>query len=143
MSGWEELRAEIEARHVEGPWPRYRGKPRLGSQCLHCNQKWPCDAARLAAIVRATLSGSTAPLDEAWREAEAALPEGDYRTLVLSGYLCKPEGCGLDYNACVEGPIGEILEESAGRGAATPAEALHALTARLAAFPDPAPGDAE
>ena len=74
-------------------------------------------------------------LDAAWKAAEAALPEGDYRTIVVSGYRCKLDGCGSDYVAHVEGPNGERLEGSSGRGTPTPAAALLALAARLSETP--------
>lgn len=115
----------------EPPWcrfPRYDTTDRIwvcchgGTSCGGCHA-WPnnCTPEPVA----------DSDLGAAWAEVEAALAEGDFRTLVLSGARCTEGGCGMDYYAAVEGPNGEMWEPSRGLGCPTPAAALRALAARI------------
>jgi len=83
MSDWEELRAEIEAMHTEAATG-------IGSR----NYRIPVveKAAVLAAIDRAALSGSTAPLDvERLARAIEAMYEAIAKGLIYAEWYKTPE----------------------------------------------------
>jgi hypothetical protein len=150
MSGWEELRRLSDAATPglwwaeRGGWVQPEGIDEPVAKALgQPGAQKDADAAFIVAAVnyvRATLSGPTAPLDEAWREAEAALPEGNWgvRLEGTSGYGWRTEA----WKAGPGGAAWSLTDPDDETDYPDPAAAFRALAARLAAAsPDPAQGE--